>query len=53
MDHFLKRAEIATDEASETGDAATCRTGLVTVVEGGDGRTTISVGEMTFNVDAA
>ena len=52
LDIMMMRAEIARGEASETGDAATGRTGVVTVVEGGDGRTTISVGEMTFDVDA-
>ena len=49
MDHFLS---FTAAEASETEDAATGCPGVVTVVEGGDGRTTISVGEITFDVDA-
>ena len=52
LDIEMLRARIARGEASETEDAATGRPGVVTVLEGGDRRTTISVDEMTFDVDA-
>jgi hypothetical protein len=52
LDIMMMRAGIARGEASEPVDAATGRTGVVTVVEDGDGRTKISVDAMTFDVDA-